>query len=105
VDARLNHSVVINAKIITPRYDEDGNVTLEVREEKSLSLSAIGTSITLEASETQLKDGESTTISTTLVDGAGIAIANADIELVNAAGEAISTGNVLLMLMAKPALR
>ncbi|WP_299329042.1 Ig-like domain-containing protein [uncultured Psychrobacter sp.] len=95
VDARLNHSVVINAKIITPRYDANGDVTLQVREEKSLSLSAIGTSITLEASETQLKDGESTTISTTLVDGAGIAIANADIELVNAAGEVISTEEVI----------
>ena len=95
VDARLNHSVVINAKIITPRYDANGDVTLQVREEKSLSLSAVGTSITLEASETQLKDGESTTISTTLVDGAGIAIANADIELVNAAGEVISTEEVI----------
>lgn len=95
VDARLNHSVVINAKIITPRYDANGDVTLQVREEKSLSLSAIGTSITLEASETQLKDGESTTISTTLVDGAGIAIANADIELVNVAGEVISTEEVI----------
>lgn len=94
VNARLNHSVVINAKIITPTYDANGNLTLQVREEKSLSLSAVGTVITLVASKTQLKDGESTTLSTTLIDGAGIAIANADIELVNAAGVVISPNKV-----------
>ncbi len=91
VNARLNHSVVINAKIITPTYDANGNMSMQVREEKSLSLSAVGTVITLEASKLQLKDGESTTISTTLVDGAARAIGNANIELVNAAGTVVST--------------
>ncbi|WP_288999907.1 Ig-like domain-containing protein [uncultured Psychrobacter sp.] len=95
INARLNHAIDIEAKIVTPEYNDKGEVALKVRESKTLSLSAIGTSITLEASETQLKDGESTTISTTLVDGAGIAIANADIELVNAAGEVISTEEVI----------
>ncbi|GAF54969.1 putative calcium-binding outer membrane-like protein [Psychrobacter sp. JCM 18901] len=82
INARLNHSVVINAKIVTPQYDVDGNVSMQVREEKSLSLSAIGTEITIVATEANLKDGASTTITTTLVDGAGRAIANANMELV-----------------------
>ncbi|WP_299187212.1 Ig-like domain-containing protein [uncultured Psychrobacter sp.] len=89
INARLNHSVVIKAKIVTPQYDEDGNVSMQVREEKSLSLSAIGTEITLAAAEANLKDGASTTITTTLVDGAGRAIANADMELVDANGDII----------------
>ena len=89
INSRLNHSVVINAKIVTPQYDADGNVSMQVREENSLSLSAIGTQITLAATETKLKDGELTTISTTLVDGAGRAIANAGMELVDANGDVI----------------
>ncbi|AMN50323.1 Ig-like domain-containing protein [Psychrobacter sp. P2G3] len=89
VNARLNHSVVINAKIVTPQYDADGKVSMQVREEKSLSLSAIGTEITIAATEANLKDGASTTITTTLVDGAGRAIANAGMELVDANGDVI----------------
>ena len=89
INARLNHSVVINAKIVTPQYDANGNVSMQVREEKSLSLSAIGTDITIVATESNLKDGASTTITTTLVDGAGRAIANAGMELVDANGDVI----------------
>lgn len=90
INARLNHSVVINAKIVTPQYDANGNVSMQVREEKSLSLSAIGTQITLSASETNLQDGAPTTITTTLIDGAGRAITNATMELVNANGDVIA---------------
>ncbi len=89
INSRLNHSVVINAKIVTPQYDADGKVSMQVREEKSLSLSAIGTEITITATDSNLKDGASTTITTTLVDGAGRAIANADMELVDANGDII----------------
>lgn len=91
VNARLNHSVVINAKIITPQYDADGKVSMQVREEKSLSLSAVGTEITLAATETKLKDRGLTTISTTLIDGAGRAIANAGMELISENGKIIAT--------------
>ena len=90
INSRLNHSVVINAKIVTPQYDANGKVSMQVREEKSLSLSAIGTQITLSASETNLQDGAPTTISTTLIDGAGRAIANAAMELVNEDGDVIA---------------
>ncbi|MGP4846714.1 hypothetical protein ACTXGQ_21565, partial [Marinobacter sp. 1Y8] len=90
-NARLNHSVVINAKIVTPQYDVDGNVSMQVREEKSLSLSAIGTAMTLTATETNLKDNASTVISATLIDGAGRSIANAGIELVNENGDVITS--------------
>ncbi|WP_201616010.1 beta strand repeat-containing protein [Psychrobacter immobilis] len=90
INSRLNHSVVINAKIVTPQYNADGKVSMKVREEKSLSLSAIGTEITIAATETKLKDGGLTTISTTLVDGAGRAIANAGMELVNEEGDVIA---------------
>ncbi len=93
VNARLNHSVVVNAKIVTPQYDVDGDVSMQVREEKSLSLSAIGTEITLAATVTQLADGVNTTINTTLIDGAGLTIANATMELVNSNGEKIVTTN------------
>ncbi|MGP5212983.1 beta strand repeat-containing protein [Psychrobacter immobilis] len=89
INSRLNHSVVINAKIVTPQYDADGKVSMQVREEKSLSLSAIGTEITITATDANLKDGASTIITTTLVDGAGRAIANADMELVDANGDII----------------
>ena len=89
INERLNHSVVINAKIVTPQYDADGKVSMQVREEKSLSLSATGTNITLEATEANLKDNASTTITTTLVDGAGRPIANAGMELVDANGDII----------------
>lgn len=92
INSRLNHSVVINAKIVTPQYDADGKVSMQVREEKSLSLSAIGTEITIAATEANLKDGASTTITTTLVDGAGRAIANAGMELVDANGDVIHSG-------------
>ncbi|MBO1530841.1 Ig-like domain-containing protein [Psychrobacter sp. F1192] len=90
INARLNHSVVINAKIVTPQYDANGDVSMQVREEKSLSLSAVGTQITLSASETKLQDGAPTTITTTLIDGAGRAIANAAMELVNEDGDVIA---------------
>ncbi len=89
INSRLNHDVVVHAKIVTPQYDEDGKVSMQVREEKSLSLSAIGTEITIAATEANLKDGASTTITTTLVDGAGRAIANAGMELVDANGDVI----------------
>ncbi|GAF58038.1 hypothetical protein JCM18902_799 [Psychrobacter sp. JCM 18902] len=89
INSRLNHSVVINARIVTPQYDADGKVSMQVREEKSLSLSAIGTEITITATDANLKDGASTTITTTLLDGAGRAIANADMELVDANGDII----------------
>jgi len=91
VNARLNHSVVINAKIVTPQYDANGNVSMQIREEKSLSLSATGTEITLAASETKLKDGGIITIDTTLVDGAGRAITNAGMELVDEVGDILAT--------------
>ncbi|WP_025652456.1 MULTISPECIES: hypothetical protein [unclassified Psychrobacter] len=91
INSRLNHSVVINAKIVTPQYDADGNVSMQVREEKSLSLSAIGTEITIAATEANLKDDASTTITTTLVDGAGRAITNASMELVGEDGDIIAT--------------
>lgn len=94
INSRLNHSVVINAKIVTPQYDADGNVSMQVREENSLSLSAVGTQITLAATETKLKDGGLTTISTTLVDGAGRAIANAGMELVNEDGDVIAANAI-----------
>ncbi|CAN6961412.1 Big-1 domain-containing protein [Psychrobacter okhotskensis] len=89
INSRLNHSVVINAKIVTPQYDADGKVSMQVREENSLSLSANGTEITIAATEANLKDDASTTITTTLVDGAGRAIANAGMELVDANGDVI----------------
>lgn len=90
INARLNHSVVINAKIVTPQYDANGTVSMQVREQKSLSLSAIGTTLTLTASETNLKDNSTTTLSSILTDGAGRAIANAKVELVDSEGEVIA---------------
>ncbi len=89
INSRLNHDVVVHAKIVTPQYDEDGKVSMQVREEKSVSLSAIGTEVALTATEANLKDDASTTITTTLVDSAGRAIANAGMELVNANGDVI----------------
>ncbi|WP_350587882.1 hypothetical protein [Psychrobacter sp. 78a-MNA-CIBAN-0178] len=91
INSRLNHSVVINAKIVTPQYDADGKVSMQVREENSLSLSANGTEITIAATEANLKDDASTTITTTLVDGAGRAITNASMELVGEDGDIIAT--------------
>ncbi|MCG3879109.1 hypothetical protein [Psychrobacter sp. Ps6] len=90
INARLNHSVVINAKIVTPQYDVDGNVNMQVREQKSLSLSAIGTTLTLTASEKNLKDNSTTTLSSTLTDGTGLAIANANVELIDTDGNLIA---------------
>jgi hypothetical protein len=90
INARLNHSVVINAKIVTPQYDVDGNVNMQVREQKSLSLSAIGTTLTLTASEKNLKDNSTTTLSSTLTDGTGLAIANAKVELIDTDGNLIA---------------
>ncbi|WP_440463841.1 beta strand repeat-containing protein [Psychrobacter sp. ASPA161_6] len=90
INARLNHSVVINAKIVMPQYDANGTVSMQVREQKSLSLSAIGTTLTLTASETNLKDNSTTTLSSILTDGAGRAIANAKVELVDSEGEVIA---------------
>ena len=91
INARLNHSVVINAKIVTPQYDVDGNVNMQVREQKSLSLSAIGTILTLTASEKNLKDNSATTLSSTLTDGTGLAIANANVELIDTDGNLIAS--------------
>ena len=91
INARLNHSVVINAKIVTPQYDIDGTVNMQVREQKSLSLSAIGTTLTLTASEKNLKDNSTTTLSSTLTDGTGLAIANAKVELIDTDGNLIAS--------------
>ncbi|KAF0568451.1 hypothetical protein FQV37_859 [Psychrobacter nivimaris] len=91
INARLNHSVVINAKIVTPQYDANGTVNMEVREQKSLSLSAIGTTLTLTASEKNLKDNSTTTLSSTLTDGTGLAIANANVELIDTDGNLIAS--------------
>ncbi|MDX2374079.1 hypothetical protein NJD71_08050 [Psychrobacter sp. PP-21] len=91
INARLNHSVVINAKIVTPQYDANGTVNMEVREQKSLSLSAIGTTLTLTASEKNLKDNSTTTLSSTLTDGTGLAIANANVELIDSDGKLIAS--------------
>ncbi|MGA6101919.1 hypothetical protein ACPESL_07010 [Psychrobacter pocilloporae] len=90
INARLNHSVVINAKIVTPQYDANGTVNMQVREQKSLSLSAIGTTLTLTASEKNLKDNSTTTLSSTLTDGTGLAIANAKVELIDTDGNLIA---------------
>ncbi|WP_252962842.1 hypothetical protein [Psychrobacter sp. PSP] len=91
INARLNHSVVINAKIVTPQYDIDGTVNMQVREQKSLSLSAIGTTLTLTASEKNLKDNSTTSLSSTLTDGTGLAIANAKVELIDTDGNLIAS--------------
>lgn len=91
INARLNHSVVINAKIVTPQYDANGTVNMQVREQKSLSLSAIGTTLTLTASEKNLKDNSTTTLSSTLTDGTGLAIANAKVELIDTDGNLIAS--------------
>ena len=53
-----------------------GDVTLTTRESKILSLSAVGTKISIEASNTKLQDGETITITTILVDGASQDIGN-----------------------------
>ncbi|MGP4952225.1 hypothetical protein ACTXGO_08585 [Psychrobacter sp. T6-1] len=94
VNARLNHNIVINAKIVTPQYDANGDVTLQVREEKSLNLSAVGTEISIVSSTTNLKDDETTTITTTLVDGSGLAINNAGVELIDANGTIIEASAI-----------
>jgi len=94
INARLNHSVVINARIVTPQYDANGKVTMQVREEKSLSLSAVGTVITLEATVTQLQDNANTIVTTKIVDGAGRPIANTEMQLVNANDVVISSNAV-----------
>lgn len=90
INARLNHAVDIEAKIVTPEYDANGDVTLTTRERKTLSLSAVGTKISIEASNTKLKDSEAITITTTLVDGAGQAIGNAAMQLIDANGDLIA---------------
>ncbi|MGM8884791.1 beta strand repeat-containing protein [Psychrobacter sp. 1U2] len=90
INARLNHSVVINARIVTPQYDANGKVTMQIREEKSLSLSAVGTVITLEATVTQLQDNANTIVTTKIVDGSGRPIANTEMQLVNANDVVIS---------------
>lgn len=95
IDARLNHAVDIEAKIVTPVYDANGDITLTVRESKTLSLSAIGTRIDIEATATKLKDGEVTTISTTLIDGAGQEITNAPMLLIDENGKRIVAKDVL----------
>ena len=94
INARLNHNININAKIVTPTYDANGNVSLTTREQQTLSLSATGTQIALKASTTQLREGESTTVTSTLIDGAGRAIAGAGMELVTAEGIAVATNGI-----------
>ncbi len=91
INARLNHEIKIDAKIITPVYDANGDVSLQTREEKQLILSAVGTKIELTAATTRLKDGESTAITTQIKDGSGLAIANAEMELVDEDGKLIAS--------------
>ncbi|WP_188211224.1 hypothetical protein, partial [Psychrobacter ciconiae] len=91
INARLNHEIKIDAKIITPVYDANGDVSLQTREEKQLILSAVGTKIELTAATTRLKDGESTAITTQIKDGSGLAIANAEMELVDEDGNLIAS--------------
>ena len=83
INARLNHNIDIEAKIVIPTYDANGDVSLDGGERKTLSLSATGTTINMSALATQLKVGETTVITATLIDGSGRAIANADMELVD----------------------
>ncbi len=83
VNARLNSEVEIIAEIITPEYDENGYTKMKPRAENSLILSTVGTQLNIEASLSELNPGDSTTITTKLVDGSGRAIANADMELVD----------------------
>lgn len=90
INARLNHTIDIEAKIVTPEYDANGDVTLTTRESKTLSLSAVGTKISIEASNTKLQDGETITITTILVDGAGQTIGNTAMQLVDANGDLIA---------------
>jgi hypothetical protein len=90
INARLNHTIDIEAKIVTPEYDANGVVTLTTRESKILSLSAVGTKISIEASNTKLQDGETITITTILVDGAGQTIGNTAMQLVDANGDLIT---------------
>jgi len=91
INARLNHSVVINAKVVTPQYDADGNSIMQVRAQSTETLSAVGTKVTLNASLNNLNSGDVTTVTTTLKDGAERAIANADMELIDAEGNSIAT--------------
>ncbi|MGP5550736.1 hypothetical protein ACTXNE_08610 [Psychrobacter namhaensis] len=96
INARLNHAIDIEAKIVTPEYDANGDVTLTTRESKILSLSAVGTKIDLEATNTKLQDDEVFTITTALVDGTGQAISNAEVQLVDANDDLIaSTAKVI----------
>lgn len=91
INARLNHEIKIDAKIITPVYDANGDVTLTAREEKSLILSAVGTKIDLNASATRLKDGDTTAVTTQITDGSGLAIANTTMELIDEAKSVVAT--------------
>ena len=90
INARLNHDIDIEAKIVTPTYDVNGDVSLEVREQKTLSLSAVGTQVDIAASKTKLQDNEAITITTTVIDGAAQAISNAAMELIDADGDLIA---------------
>src|SRR5699024_9315178 len=84
VNVRLNNEVEVLAEIITPEYDEDGYTKMKPRAEKSLILSTVGTQVSIEASLSELNPGDSTIITTKLIDGSGRAIADADMELVDA---------------------
>ena len=90
INARLNHSVVVSAKILTPQYDVDGNVTMVVREQASLNLSATGTNIGISADNTSIQDGATVTVTTTLADAAGLPISNAAMQLIDASGNLIA---------------
>lgn len=89
VNARLNHNVTVKAKVVTAEYDEDGSPLLNTRAEEQIILQAVGTSLNIEATKTNLQAGEQTTITSKLVDAAGIAISNADVELVDIEGNKI----------------
>ena len=92
INSRLNSEVKIIAEIITPEFDKDGYVGMNPipRAENSLILSTVGTQISIEASLSELNPGDSTTITTKLIDGSGRAIAGADMELVDADGNIVA---------------
>lgn len=91
VNSRLNHNIVVNASIVTPVYDADGNTTLITRAEESVIIDVEGTTIAITADDTSLIAGEEATITTILIDGQGNPISGATMELVDADGNVIES--------------
>lgn len=90
VNSRLNHEIIVKAKIVTPEYDSAGTSTMTTRAEEEIILYAEGTVIDIEASKTNLQPNDEVTITTKIVDAAGKPVATANVALVNASGEAVS---------------